>query len=351
MRYSFKIIFQIIIVLFLINCSEKQESSTIDLAQPEKRYKLSHITSQTSSWQKGAEKFSELISQKTNGKIKIDVYPLGQLAARDQKTELEMVQSETIEMQLVSPIILALFLDQRFDVFNLPWMFPDHKTAHIVCDGAMGNLALSWLSEKGLQGLAYGANGFRQLTNSKRKIEKPEDMKGIKFRVAGSKMYIQTFNLLEANALTMNYGEVFTSLQQGVIDGQENPLSIIYSSKLYEVQKYLTMWNYSFDPLILVINKNIFNSLSEEEKQIFYESAKEAMEYQRNLVVEEDESLPELLKEKGMEITYLNTEQIKKFKNLIQPVYESTKEKIGTELVNQCIEEVEKISQTDIGTN
>ncbi len=192
-----------------------------------KTIRLSHVTAKDSPWDKGAHKFAELVAKNTNGRIEVKVFPQSQLANGSQKAELEMLQSGVIDMTWDSPIILALFLDKRFDVFNLPWLYPSMEVANKVADGPMGVLAMKWLEEKGIVGLGIGVNGYRELTNSKHPITTPDDMKGIKFRVAGSKLYLDTFKLLGANAVTMSFGEVFTSLQQGVIDGQENPTAII----------------------------------------------------------------------------------------------------------------------------
>jgi tripartite ATP-independent transporter DctP family solute receptor len=253
-----------------------------------------------------------------------------------------MLGSGSIDMALVSTIILALYLDPRFDVFSLPWLFQDHETANRVCDGELGKHAFLYLEQKGLKGLAFGANGFRQLTNSLLPVRTPENLTGVRCRVAGSRIFFRTFELLGADALTMNFGEVFTSLQQGVIDAQENPLSIIYSSRLYEVQPYLTIWNYSYDPLILTMNRTRWNSFSSADQKMLLKSAKEAMDYQRSVVAQEDRDLPGLLSDQGMQIIRLSEEEIKQFKKMVLPVYEEFTPLIGKELVTLCIDEVKR---------
>jgi tripartite ATP-independent transporter DctP family solute receptor len=307
-----------------------------------KTIRLSHITAKDSPWDKGAHKFAELVAKNSNGRLEVKVYPQSQLANGNQKAELEMLQSGVIDMTWDSPIILALFLDKRFDVFNLPWLYPSMDVANRVADGPMGALAMKWLDEKGITGLGIGVNGFRELTNSKRPITSPDDMKGIKFRVAGTKLYLETFKLLGANALTMNFGEVFTSLQQGVIDGQENPTAIIDSSKLYEVQKYLTMWHYSFDPLVLCINKKLFDSLSPADQQAIRAAAKEAVAFERAVSAEEEARLPEVLKKKGMQVNFLTPAQIAVFRDRVKPVYAMVGEYVGADNMKLMQEEVAK---------
>lgn len=314
-----------------------------------KTIRLSHVTAKDSPWDKGAHKFADLVAKNTNGRIEVKVFPQSQLANGNQKAELEMLQSGVIDMTWDSPIILALFLDKRFDVFNLPWLYPSMEVANRVADGPMGALAMKWLDEKGIVGLGIGVNGYRELTNSKHPITAPDDMKGIKFRVAGSKLYLETFKLLGANAVTMSFGEVFTSLQQGVIDGQENPTAIIDSSRLYEVQKYLTMWHYSFDPLILCINKKLFDSLSPADQKAIRAAAKEAVAYERTVSAEEEKRLPEELKKKGMQVNNLTPAQIAAFKAKVQPVYAMVQEAIGPDNMKLMLAEVEKAEKALAG--
>jgi tripartite ATP-independent transporter DctP family solute receptor len=314
-----------------------------------KTIRLSHVTAKDSPWDKGAHKFADLVAKNTEGRIEVKVFPQSQLANGSQKAELEMLQSGVIDMTWDSPIILALFLDKRFDVFNLPWLYPSMEVANMVADGPMGVLAMKWLEEKGIVGLGIGVNGYRELTNSKRPVSTPDDMKGIKFRVAGSKLYLETFKLLGANAVTMSFGEVFTSLQQGVIDGQENPTAIIDSSRLYEVQKYLTMWHYSFDPLVLCINKKLFDSFSPADQKAIRAAAKEAVAYERGVSAEEEKALPEVLKKKGMQVNALTPEQIAVFKDRVKPVYAMVEETIGADNMKLMLAEVAKAEKTAAG--
>jgi tripartite ATP-independent transporter DctP family solute receptor len=311
----------------------------------ERTIRLSHVTAKGSPWDKGAERFAELVAKNTGGRIAVKVFPQSQLANGSQKAELEMLQSGVLDMTWDSPIILALFLDRRFDVWNLPWLYPSMDVANRVADGPMGELAARWLAEKGIVALGIGVNGYRELTNSKRPVTGPDDMKGIKFRVAGSKLYLETFKLLGANAVTMSFGEVFTALQQGVIDGQENPTAIIDSSKLYEVQKYLTLWNYSFDPLVLCVNKRLFDGLSPADQKALRDAAREAVAYERQLSAEEEKRLPEELRKKGMQVNVLTPAQIAAFRERVKPVYSMAEEYVGAENMKLMAVEVEKAAK------
>ena len=297
--------------------------------------RLSHITSPGSPWDKGAQRFAELVAERSAGRIKVQVFPGAQLAQHNQKMELQQLCSGAIDMTLHSPIILALFLDKRFDAFSLPWLFPDHAVANSVCDGDFGKVALGWLEEHNVHGIAYGVNGFRQLTNSVRPVRAPADLKGMKVRVAGTDLFRAVFGAFGANPTTMNFGEVFTALQQGAISAQENPLSIIDSSKLYEVQDYLTVWNYAYDPLILTVNRGLWDRLTPADRDLLTECGREAMAYQRQVVADDDLRLTTELKGKGMNVVVLTPEEVAAFREACKDVYAEFSAKIGNDVVSQ----------------
>lgn len=175
-----------------------------------------------------------------------------------------MLRNGAIDISFHSNIIYSI-MDERFGVISLPWLLPDYETVDEKLNGTGGEAINEILDEIGIVGLGFGENGFRQITNSKRPIKTPEDMEGLKIRIPGIKMYISLYKALGSDPQAMNFAEVFTSLQQKAIDGQENPTDIISSSKIYEVQEYLSVWNYSYDAIILGINKDKFESFDEKK--------------------------------------------------------------------------------------
>ena len=231
--------------------------------------KLSLILGDNSDWYRGAAKFAELVRERSGGEWEVQLYPHAQLAGQDQRTELEMLQSGVIDLSMESSILLSV-IEPRMSVLSLPWLFDGYAKADSVLDGPLGEELLADLPPKGIVGLAYGVNGFRQLTNSRNPVLRPDDMRGMKIRVPGIRLYIDIFRLLGADPSSMNFGELFTALTQGAMDGQENPLSVIVSSRLEEVQKYLTVWNYSYDPVILCINRRLWDTLDADAQRTFH---------------------------------------------------------------------------------
>lgn len=321
----------VIISSLLVGCSGSK--TTGGSADEKIVLKMSVTGSDSSTWTKGAQYFADLVKERTNGEIEIKVYPNEQLSGGNQGKGVEMLRNGTIDLSYHSNIIYSI-MDERFGVLSLPWLFTDYETVDEKLKGAGGEAFNKMLDEIGIVGLGFGENGFRQITNSKRPIEKPEDLAGLKIRVPGMKMYISLFKALGADPVAMNFAEVFTALQQKTIDGQENPTDIITSSKIYEVQDYLSVWNYSYDALILGMNKEKFESLKPEHQEILREAAKEACEYQIKINREAESDQLKMFEEKGMKISVVSEENIKAFQEKVKVVYEEYEPIMGKELID-----------------
>ncbi|OPL08482.1 MAG: C4-dicarboxylate ABC transporter substrate-binding protein [delta proteobacterium ML8_F1] len=300
---------------------------------PEMNLNMSVSTSDTSSWYKGGEYFGELLSERTGGKVTVTVYANEQLSSGSQTKGIEQLQTGVTDLSFHSTIIYSI-LAPEFGVISLPWLLPNEEAADAALAGAGGDAINEILLANNVMPLGFGENGFRQITNNVREIKTPADMEGLKIRIPGINMYIDLYKELGADPTSMNFSEVFTSLQQGTIDGQENPLSIITTSKLYEVQKYISLWNYSYDPIALGMNKDLFDSMSPELQAIFVEAGQEATEYQKQLNREEGAAAVELLEGEGMVVTALTDEEIAVFQEKMIPVYEKYEEIIGKELID-----------------
>ncbi|MFV0433037.1 MAG: DctP family TRAP transporter solute-binding subunit [Leucobacter sp.] len=309
--------------LVLTACSSGGSSSDAD--GETYNWDMTITVSETSTWWAGAEKFAELLDEKSDGRMTLNIFANEQLSGGDPAAGVEMLSNGDKAFSYNSPIIYS-GIDPRFSAITAPFLYTDYDEA----DAAVANggaAAYETLTEDmGIKMLGFGESGFRQVTNSKHDIVEPDDLKGLKMRVAGSDLFLDIYKELGADPVSMNFAEVFTSLQTGAIDGQENPFDVIYANGLMEVQDYLTVWNYVYDPLILGMNLDLYNSLSEEDQQIVNDAAAEANEYQINLSRErEAEQLAEM--EDQMTVTTLTPDQLETFREAMQPVYEKYAEK------------------------
>ncbi|RYG72956.1 DctP family TRAP transporter solute-binding subunit [Lentibacillus lipolyticus] len=321
----------LIFITLLAACGDSSEETSAK----EETYELdmSVTVGEASTWYKAAEKLAKDVKEKSDGRITINVYPNEQLSGGDSGTAVSQVANGTQDMSYNSTIIYSI-MDERLGVVSAPFIFPDLDTAYERLNGEGGEMVNDILRENGVEPLGFAQNGFRQVTNSDKPIKKPEDLEGLKMRIPGINMYTDLWREFGSNPTTMTFSEVFSSLQQGTIDGQENPIDVIHSSQLNEVQDYLTIWDYSFDPIILGINKELFDSMSEEDQQILKESAADANAYQIELAQElEKEQIAEL-EEKGMEIYELSAEEKQAFREAAKPIYDKYESVWGEELLN-----------------
>ncbi|VDG99099.1 Extracytoplasmic solute receptor protein yiaO [Lysinibacillus sphaericus] len=325
-------------VLMLGACSSDDGEATASEKDSgkDKSYnlKMSVTVNDSSTWYQAADKLSKDLSEETDGRIKIDVFPNEQLSNGDQGKGVELLTKGQTDLSLHSTIIYSI-LDDRFGVASAPFLFTDKDGVDKVFDGAGGEAIAEILNEKNVELLGFGENGFRQITNGKKEIKSPTDMKGLKVRIPGITMYTDLYRALGADPTTMAFSEVFTALQQGTIDGQENPIDVIHSSKLNEVQEFLTEWNYSYDPLVLGINKKLFDSMSEDDQELIKKLGKEAAEYQVELAREKESKQIEELKGAGMTFYTPTEEELAEFKESVQPVYEKYESIWGKDLLEK----------------
>ncbi len=291
---------------------------------------ITYTTPETGSTHLGMEKFKELVEEKTGGEVVVELYPSGQLYASEREA-IEAVQAGNIEMTVAASAPVAGF-DKRFLALDLPFIFPDHDTAYEALDGELGQTLLDGLPEIGVVGLAYGETGMRQLSNSKRPIESPEDLEGLKIRTMENEVHIDTFNEYGSNASPFAFGELYSALQQNIYDGMENPINLVDQMKFYEVQDYLTISNHAYTATVGFMNADFFDSLPEDIQENIKESALEAMDYQRGIAREQDEEGLEVIKD-HMEINELTDEQKQQFIDTAAPIFDKYESEIGTELM------------------
>lgn len=269
------------------------------------------------------EKFVKIVNEQTKGEIEVVVFDDGQLGSH--RDVAEGLQLGTVDAGVIAIAGLRVF-DEKAQILYLPYLFNSREHAFDLLDGDFGNYLFKLIEAKGAKGLGWMESGYRHITNSVRPIYKPEDLKGVKIRVPEIPIQISTFKALGANPTPIAFGELFTALQQGTVDGQENPLPIIYSSHFDEVQKYLSLSGHVWNPEALLISLHTWNKLSDEQKLIIQEAAKVTVAYERELCANMQNELIQQLKEKGMEV---NEVDIDAFKSATKVVYDEYSSQFG----------------------
>jgi tripartite ATP-independent transporter DctP family solute receptor len=282
----------------------------------------------------GMVRFAELVEKKSNGNLKVQIYPPGQLSQSNIRTTIELTQGGSLQCALFSTDFYQPF-DKRFMIFGAPFLFADRAKTYRALDGPIGRKMFGFFEEKGIKGLGYWDHGYRQVTNSKRPIKKPEDLKGLKIRIPLSPLKSEIFKALGAITSPIAMGELYMALQQKLVDGQENPFNTIYRRSFQEVQKYITEWNFEYGPLLIVMNLPFFHGLTPEYQRILISAAEETSPYQRNLSAGEDEEMKNKLVAAGMELTTLNQEQLSVFEKAVEPAYMYLESQIGKGLLQE----------------
>jgi len=286
----------------------------------------------------GAEKWAELINKKSGGKMTLKVFP--STLGGDVQV-LSAVQGGTIDFASMNSGILQ-GIQKEFAIFDLPFMFGSGPEADKVLDGPFGKKLADLLPSKNLYNLAYWELGFRNVTNSKRPIAKASDLEGIKLRVIQSPIYIDTFTALGTNPVPMNFSEVYTALESKIIDGQENPFTVIETSRFNEVQKYLGITNHMYNPQSVIASKKKWDALTKDEQEILISTVAEATLWQRqNARAMAGKSLENL--KKTMEVSELPPEEIAKIREKLKPVIEKYSVNVGAELVKELQAELDKV--------
>ena len=299
--------------------------------------KFSHVVAPNTPKGLAAEKFKELAEKYTDGKVKVEVYPNSQLYK--DKEELEALQLGAVQMLAPSNSKFGPIGIREFEVFDLPYILPDLPTLRKVTDGPLGARLLKLLDAKGMTGLAYWDNGFKQMTANKRLVA-PADYKGLKFRIQSSKVLEAQFRSLGAIPQVMAFSEVYQALQTGVVDGQENTASNIYTQKMHEVQKYTTLTNHGYIGYVVVANKKFWDGLPADVRPQLDKAMKEATAYGNGQSAKEnDEALAEIKKTGKSEFITLSPEQDAAMRKAMEPVYNDVAGRVGKPLIEEFLKE------------
>lgn len=283
--------------------------------------------------------FAEEVGKLSDGKMKVKTYGNGSLGSDEQMQNALIGGSQEITFVSTAPLA---GLVKGFGVFDLPFLFDNEKVADAVLDGPAGQKLLDTLPDKGLIGLLYWENGFRNITNSRHEISKMEDIKGIKLRVMQNEVALAVFNGLGANAIPMPFTELFTALETKTVDGQENPLSTIKTSKFYEVQPYLTISNHVYTPFVLLASKRWWDGLTADERDVLKQAAKTSQAYQRKISREADSESLQFIKDKGVKVSKFSTEEKEKIRTTLEPIVARLRTEIGPETVDEVMQAAKK---------
>jgi tripartite ATP-independent transporter DctP family solute receptor len=319
-----------------------------------KEYKLQVNVGPSFYWGIGATKFADLVREKTNGQVNIKPYFGSALLKGAQLKSAQMVAKGVIDCAYESTINISPVIPEA-NVFHLPFFINSFENLDKMKAGQSGQAVFDAMEKKGLKPLAWAENGFRQVTNSKRPIEKPEDLKGLRIRVVGNPLFMETFQQLGADPVNMNWGDAQTAFQQGVVDGQENPVGVLIPVQIWQYHKYATMWNYLVDPLVIYWNQQQWNAFPPDIQKAILEAAQQSGRFEIALCragLDGDKSIgilknefkygmevPEPVKfmaSKGMTVTFLTDDQVKAFAEVTAPVLEKWAKEIGTALVNKA---------------
>ncbi|WP_028237905.1 TRAP transporter substrate-binding protein [Stutzerimonas azotifigens] len=291
---------------------------------------------------RAAKLFADEVAKASGGKLKVRTFGAASLGSDDQMQNALIGGAQ--EMMVGSTATLV-GITEEMAVWDTPFLFDSEQQADAVLDSEVGRKIMDKLEEKGLVGLVYWENGFRNMTNNVRPIEKVDDFSGIKLRVMPNPVFLETFKLLGANAVPLPFSELFTALETKAVDGQENPYNTVLSSKFYEVQKYLTVTNHVYSPWIVTASKRWWDSLSEAERDILMAAAKKARDAEREDTRAEAARALAALKEQGMQVNELSPEVTAQLREKAQPAIQSVIDRVGQDLFQEVEAELKKAAQ------
>ncbi|MGR5177464.1 TRAP transporter substrate-binding protein [Vibrio mediterranei] len=303
--------------------------------------RIGHGANENYHLHRALEKFKEDVEAKSDGKFEVQIFANSQMGP--DREMIEGVQSGMLQMA-VSPSSFYSSWDPSFDVVELPFIYPSKQAALDTVHSPMGDKMLAKLNNMNLQGLGWMENGVRHVTNNSRPINSPEDLKGLKIRTMKVPAHVKTFNSLNASATPMNFGEVYSGLQQGVVDGQENPIAHIYAQRFYEVQDYVSLTGHVITFYIPVMNLEFWHGLSADDQKLIKESMRAAEIYQQELVSAEEGQQIEEFKKQGTQVNALSEEQLQKFIDATEPVREEYKEKLGADVYDAWMKTIKEVT-------
>lgn len=328
----------LVMMLALTACGRPTNNATDVKGEEQDAYtiRIAYLVSEEQSTHLAAKTYKETLEKESNGRLKVELYPNGQLYPSDREA-IEAVQLGNVEMTIPAVAPLASF-NKKFMVFDLPFLFDNNEAAYRALDGELGKQLLAELENNDLKGLVFAENGFRHMSNNNGPIQGTADLKGLKYRTLENPVHTDTFKAFGANASPFAFGELYTALQQKTYDAMESPISLYYTNKFYEVQDYLTLTSHVYAATILLMNNDFYNSLPADLQEIVVKASEEYRTEQRKIAQEQDVEFLKNLEENGMKINELTDEQRNEFREATKTVYDKYVSEIGEDLVNMARE-------------
>jgi tripartite ATP-independent transporter DctP family solute receptor len=313
------------------------EAQQAGVYKPE--FKLSIVVGEETPWGRAATRFADAVRYRTDGRIQIKNYFDGRLFADQQTTEFALLQQGTADFAIGSTINWSSQVTE-LNLFALPFMFPGYAAVDAVQVGEPGKRLFKLIEQKGVVPITWGENGFRELTNSKRSVRRPEDLQGLTVRVVGIPIFADIFRALGANPVSMNFGEAIDAIRQGRLEGQENPVALIIPYRFWAAHRHLTLWHYAIDPLILAVSAKVWKDLRPEDRTIVRTVAEEIMAVQKQDAregLQHDATVLDTLQRLyGMEIVVPSVTTLQAFRDKTRLVYEKWTRVIGVDLVRRA---------------
>lgn len=328
----------VLLAATLVGCSAGKTAATSTPAATDSTetytLKLAHDANTTSAYQLSALELKRVIEEKSEGRIVVEVYPAQQLGSAQEM--IEGMQMGTIEATLLPTAKFGGF-NQTMNILDMPFLFPDEDTLYDIMNGELGEMVMSGLPEIGIRGCAFYGNGFKAITNNSHPITTPEDLKGLKIRTMEAPLIMSTYSAWGANPVPVDFSELYSSLQQKVVDGQENPFLTISDMRFYEVQKYMTISNHAYLSYVLTFSDSWLNSLPDDLEQLVLDCGKQCVEYHREQMASLNQGYYDNIAASGIEIYTLTEEQRTAFKEASASVYEEYRDKIGADTLDAVV--------------
>jgi len=305
-------------------------------AQYKDEYTVSTVLPSAFPWGQAADKWVELVNERSEGRINMKIYSNSQLVSGDQTKEFSAMRSGLIDMAVGSTINWSPQVPE-LNLFSLPFLMPDYPAIDAITQGEVGEAVFAAIQKRGVTPLAWGENGFRELSNSKRAIREPADVEGLKIRVVGSPLFQATFNALGANPTQMSWADAKPALTTGAVDGQENPLAVFDVARIDQVgQEHLTLWHYMADPLVFAVNNRVWATFSADDQDLLKQAAIDAGQWEIAKSRSELAATLAAIKERGVTVTELTPTQRDAFVNATRSVYQEWSPRIGEDLVQKA---------------